>query len=203
MGTSLFKKHTSEQQTQAVAQFLPEGESFNSKNIDGTNFRKLLQGLAKEMARTEDILIETSKEHDINCANLLIEEWEHAVGIPDDCFQVEDTLEKRRTNVLVKFALMEISTEDQFIELAAELGFVIEISSGIDEITFPLTFPSIFFDTEKAGRFTMIVKINSPAGDNVFPYTFPLTFSEPGIDMIKCVLRKLKPANTNIIFKVV
>ena len=78
------KCHTQEEQATSLAQYLHNGKIFQLKNVAGSLLRKLLLGWSVELQRTEQKIKETSLNHDIFETTLLIEEWERALGIPDD-----------------------------------------------------------------------------------------------------------------------
>lgn len=194
----LFKNNNLDETTNSLAAFMPGGRVFAGKNRDGATLRKYLTGLAIELKRVEEMMNLISHEYDITVTTEFINEWESAVGIPDDCFDGTGTLEDRRKAVLAKFALMNLTTEQDFIDLAALFGVNITITTGIDEIRFPFTFPVLMFSTEKAARFTMLIEFDTVL--ETFPFTFPIPFGEGIIGLIRCLFDKLKPANVRIIY---
>jgi len=198
MGQSLFDSHTIDEHTTAIADYLPNGLVFGSKYVDQSILRKFLQGLSPEFQRAEQTLIETSVQHDINCAVDFISLWESAVGIPDSCFPATGTLTERRTHVICKLAVMNVQTEQDFIDLSEKLGFTITISSLSDSLFPPYDIPMIPA-TGSSARFIWVVTGVDPGP--VPPYDIPLflTFSS---SIIICVFELLKPAMTRIIFVV-
>jgi len=40
-----------------------------------------------------------------------LDEWERALGIPDDCFDLANTDDERRINILTKLAALGVQTE--------------------------------------------------------------------------------------------
>ena len=157
-------------------------------------------GLACELFRVEEQMNLISFEHDINVTTQFIDEWESAVGIPDACLSGAGTLEDRRRDILVKLAKMNVTTAQDFIDLAAEFGIVVTIIPGAIAGTFPMIFPLMFFPSGKAARFTMIVDF--PAALEVFPLTFPIPFGDGIIGVIKCLFNRVRPANVQIIYTV-
>jgi uncharacterized protein YmfQ (DUF2313 family) len=196
---SLFQEHTQEEMANSIADYLPNGPLFLSKKLSGTKLRSLLIGLAQQIMIAENKLELTWQELDPSTTTLLIEEWESAVGIPDECFDQFGTLADRRRNVLVKLN-SSIQTEQDFIDLAALFGFTIQISIGSEVSTFPMTFPFPLFSSEKEIRFTLIIDFNVPSSSS-FPFTFPFVFEDGGVAEVKCLFEKLKPANVNIIYR--
>ena len=196
MGTSVFESHTVEQHTQSIANFLPDGRIFAIKTIEDSTFRKFISGLAPEFQRAEDTLIETSVQHDINCAVDFLELWERAVGIPDECFPGGADLDTRRLHVILKLAQMNISTEDEFIALAAKLGFTITIDHPSANSFPPYDIP--YIPVPNLNRFTWIVE-GIGTNLNVPPYDIPL-FLDESSNILICVFEFLKPAMSQIIF---
>lgn len=194
----LFRKNTQDDITNSTVAFMPGGRVFSGKNRIDSNLRKFLNGLSKEFFRIDEQMNLMSEDHDINKTVQFIERWESAVGIPDDCFNANGTLAERRLQVLAKLARMNLTSEQDFIDLATLFGLNVTIRSGKEASTFPMTFPIILFDTEKEAKFTMIVEFESLIEG--FPFTFPFVFAESKNNLIKCLFNKLKPANIQIIY---
>lgn len=193
-----FDANTQEQNTQILANYLPNGDLLIGKNTQGTNLRKLLFGMAREMKRSEELIALFAVEHDINQTNLLIENWESALGIPDDCIEVADTIEERRRNVLLKLFSLGAQTAQDFIDIAALFGFTVTIIP-LTDVAFPpydVPFIPVGFPS---GRFVWIVE-----GENIVlgvpPYDVPFDLIV-GPTIIQCLFNQLKPANTRIIFR--
>jgi len=183
--TKLFKVVTQDEMTDSLAAFMPGGRVFASKGDNDSTLRKYLDGLAVELSRIDEQMNLMSEDHDINLTVQFLEQWESAVGIPDDCFNATGTIEERRINVLAKLARMNLTTEQDFIDLAAFLGVTITIDHGAT--------------ATKADRFTMIV--NFAISLETFPYTFPFSFGDATQGLIECIFNKLKPANVLIIYQ--
>lgn len=199
--TNLIQQHSQSKHADSVADYLPSGRLFEAARITNTNFRKLLLGLASELSIGEGYLKTISNEYDINTTTLLIEEWEGALGLPDDCFSASGTIEERRRDVLVKLASLGVQTDDDLVELGVIFGIPIVVSSGVDlGSVFPMVFPFMFFATAKDARFTIIVDFTVTAASS-FPLTFPFTFGSSEIAILECLFNKLKPANCDIIFR--
>ncbi len=191
----LFNKHDVEQHADGIAAYLPSGELFKSARISNSNFRKLLLGVAQEFVNAESYLITASEEYDIRTTSLFIEEWESALGIPDDIFTTDVTIEERRVQVLIKLMARGAQTVEDFIQLANVLGFDISITPGIEIIEFPLVFPIPMIETLVHARFIMYIQDNR----STLPLTLPFTIG--AIPMTKLIqfLNKIKPANVKII----
>lgn len=200
----LFKTKTVEQQTETLASFLPGGKPFLAKRLPQTTLYKLLYGLAVETARAEGLLNDLTYEHEIGQTSLLISRWEAALGIPDDCFSIEGSLEQRRKNVLLKLGGLGLQTEADFIDLAAVFGMQITIEKGAAYSFFPFNtlFPIEFVDCPATARFTWRIRLSSVTPACIFPFNnlFPVCFSDGFGTIVECFFNKLKPANTDLIF---
>ena len=194
----LFQRRDLDQYADSLAQYLPGGELFASKSVKNSNFRKLLTGLAGELFNANGLLIEydTLPDKTVN----FLSEWESVVGIPDCCFKGTGSNDERRRDILVKLVASGVQTAEDFIELAAIFGVTVTVNSGIDEITFPLTFPVYMFSTNKEARFTIMVRF-TVLDSSRFPLTFPIVFGSDLISILECLFLKLRPANCNVIFE--
>lgn len=198
----LFKPKSVEDQTDSLASFMPGGRPFLAARIDQTNLRKLLYGLAFELYRVENTLNDITYEHQIDKTTGLIDQWESALGIPWSCFGNTGTIEERRSNVLLKLKMHGIQTEQDFKDLAALLGYVIDIQHGSDRGIFPFRegFPIYFFDSSMTARFTQIINIYTINLPNVFPLDFPINFDGDSSRILECLFNKLIPTSVKTIF---
>jgi len=189
---------TKEEQATSLANYLPGGRAFQQKIIAGSNLRKFLLGLASELFLEEGYLRTYEEETKPDNTVLLLDEWENAVGIPDDCFPGTGTLAERRTHVLVKLASLGVQTEQDFIDLATLFGLTVTITPTIETVIFPYTFPMQFIPASQA-RFTITITF-AVVVFNAFPLTFPIQFGDPQHAILTCLYKKLKPANVDLIF---
>lgn len=187
-------------QTQLLADYLPGGRLFQSKNLSGSNLRKLLTGIAYELFTADGYLADFQEDVIPDATIYFIAEWESALGIPDECFDGTGTLDQRRTAILVKLAALGVQTLQDFQDLADLFGVTTTIHTAVSLITFPLTFPIPMFTTLKEARFTIVVDfvVAAPA---TFPLTFPSAFGENAVNVLDCLFQKLRPANCNVVFR--
>jgi uncharacterized protein YmfQ (DUF2313 family) len=195
----LVTAHTTDEQADSLADYLPNGYLFGAKKQVSTKLRKLLIGLTGLLEDAEEKINLVSDEYDIRITTLFIEEWEGFVGIPDSCFVVADTIEERRQNVLTKLGGLGVQTEADFVALAALFGLTVTITPGATSGLFPMVFPLIFFPTPKDARFTMVVNFTVDDASR-FPLTFPFTFGDAKIATLECLFNKLRPATVDVIF---
>lgn len=197
---SYLVNRTQEQQTNVLASYLPNNKIFEVKNDVDSNLRKVLLGLAQEFTNYRDSVNELVQEYFPDQTTLFIEDWEKVVGLPDDCLPIATTIEERRTNVLLKLAGINATTAKQFTDIAAILGFDIEITNAADFATFPMVFPIVMLE-EADIPFTIFVTIKNQTQAQGFPFTFPLTFAEPIEELLECLFEKLIPAHCQLFFR--
>jgi uncharacterized protein YmfQ (DUF2313 family) len=197
----LFKRHNTEEHTNSIASYFPAGDAFEAVNIDGSVARNFLKGLSIEFKRGEDALQSYIEEYGIEESEELLGRWESAIGIPDDCFSGNGSLESRRRDVVVKLAALGVQTSSDFVDLAKIFGVDITVTAGIiNANVFPFQFPIVFYPSVKAARFTIVITFDLQSGGR-FPYIFPIKFGVAEINVLECLFRKLKPANCDIIFQ--
>ncbi len=182
---------TIREHTQALSNYLPGGDLFAAKSIDTSNLYKFLNGLSPEMLKVDNF-IKTYRELIIpdKLDETFILDWEMALGIPDDCFKANGTIEERRTHVLAKLASLGVQTVADFEAMALLFGISVTVVPGIEE-----NGPGDADD-----RFRIYVRHLELPSD-AFPLTFPIVFGSKAISIITCLFDKLKPANCEVIFK--
>ena len=190
MSLTIQKKEI-EEVIRSLAAYLPGGPLWEGALIPGTNINAVIAGLSGLLLDTEvfNRIYNTEFIPSSNGTNFL-ENWEKAIGIPDDCFPGSDLNDRdiRRLHVLVKLASLGVQTADDFVRLAEILGYVgTTVTSGIDEGI-----------PEPDGQFTIVVKL---ADEGIgFIYDFPIVFVSNQQTIVECLFRKLKPDNCDIIF---
>jgi uncharacterized protein YmfQ (DUF2313 family) len=187
-------------QTDILAQYLRDDRLHEAKNKEGSTLRKILEGLALEWLNFNDKLDKVSNEYNPTSTTDLIQDWETFVGIPDSCISVASTLEQRRLNILLKLAGVNVSTETQFKNIAAILGYNIQVSNGIVTSTFPLVLPFLLIE-EASAPFTIVITLPSSLAPKGFPLTLPFTLTSQQPQILNCLFNKLKPANTQLFFR--
>ena len=178
--TNKFEKHTLEQNTQSLVNTLPNGGTFIAKNIRESNLRNFLSGVSGEISRIESLLVDITEEYYLPQTTLLLDRWEKALGIPDDCFKTNEDLETRIIHCLAKFLAMGTQTEQNFIDIALLFGKVVTV---VDDPAQP---------------YVIIIKGDELVGD-VPPYDVPFSLNT-GETTLECFFNKLKPANCIIQF---
>jgi uncharacterized protein YmfQ (DUF2313 family) len=190
---------TPEDYAQVLADLLPRGWAW--PRDPQTVLMRVFAGLAVEYSRVNvrdcDLLAESYP----GTAFETLPDWERITGLPDECLPAgDDNLQRRRAAVLFKLAARGGASKEYFIWIASILGFEITITE---------------FQPFRAGR--------NRAGDrvygedwnyvwrvNAYDYTFVFfragrstasnRLREWGNAILECVLNRLKPAHTILLF---
>lgn len=188
-----FKPNSIDKNTQVLANYLPSGELYRAKNIEDSNLRKMLKALSYEYTRLQEKINELVEEHYLPTTVNLLDLWEKALGIPDECFSNMVSIEQRQLQIVAKLAKMNLTTEQDWIDLAALFGYEIKIEY--------VTYPSDYASSWKEAKFSMIVRfINfDDPQSNVFPCKFPILFDGQS-NMLVCLFEKCKAADTKVIY---
>jgi uncharacterized protein YmfQ (DUF2313 family) len=196
----MFKERTQAQQASVLAQYLRDDDLHVAKNKEDSILRKVMLGLASEWLNFRSSLNDVVSQYNPNNTTSLIEEWEGFVGIPDSCIAVASTLEQRRLNVLLKLSGINVSTAKQFKNVAAILGYSIQVSNGVDTSTFPLQLPFLLI-SQASAPFTIVITLPASLKPAGFPLTLPFKLTAQQPTILKCLFNKLKPANTQLFFR--
>lgn len=186
---------------QLLASLLPPGLIWprDAESVLGRLLMALAEELARIDARAEDLI----NESDPRTTFELLSEWEVAYGLPDKCSGLSASLAERRAAVHSKLTKTGGQTPAFFVELALGLGSVITI-----EEFEPFTCGA----GSRAGRSlgSMDVRywwrvhgLDTPA---VFlfhagAWTAGNSIAALGTRDVECVLRELKPAQSELFFK--
>lgn len=191
-------RHSLDQHTRSLADYLPNGRMFEAKNINDSNFRQLLRGLSGELFTAEGYLATLEQEYFPDLTNLFLDEWEQALGIPDDCFDGQGDNNTRRRDIIVKLSALGIQTADDFVTLAAVFGKIVTVTPLADEAFPPLPVPFTPIGLPE-GRFIMVVQgVDLISG--VPPYDVPFDLIV-GESVLECVFNNQAPANGDVIFR--
>jgi uncharacterized protein YmfQ (DUF2313 family) len=198
-----FQAHTVEEHQQALGQYFLNDRLGTNKNIIGSNLYKMFMGLAGEFQRVDALFQSVWDETNILTTQDInyIELWEGAVGIPNSYFTQTTSLslDSRRQQVLIQLRSLGVLTEQDFIDLAALLGYIITIQQGIEALYPPYSVPFIPMGNENQARFVMIVYGLGGSLTNYPPYDVPFIPINPG-SQLQILFNILKPSNTIILY---
>jgi len=183
----------------AMQGLLPPGAAW-SKDPDAYTTR-LLGGLAQEMARVDGRTAGLLEEADPRTTAELFADWERVAGLPDDCvtaFAGTQTVDQRRAALVGRLATLGGQSRAYYIALAASLGYTVSITEFVPH-TVDSTVDDPLYDTP----WTYAWQVNAPL--NTITYAdVDSTVDEPlaswGSSLLECVLARVRPAHTTLIF---
>ena len=187
-------------QAQLLANYLPNGKFWESKNIDESDLRKLLNAFGKEYVNIDDTLKWLKRETNILTTFDLIEFWEDAYGIPDEkgTFTIENKkIEERRFNLYIKELMDGADRVEDWEEIAKKLGFNCKVYPASKTAKFPYTFPIRFYSRP---RYYIVVDLYGVDTPSVFPLQFPFSFGENKVVLLQKIFDIIKPADTIVVY---
>jgi uncharacterized protein YmfQ (DUF2313 family) len=189
---------------QMLRQLLPRGAAWEFAP-DGT-FARLLEALAAEFARIDVRAIELLDEADPRTALETLIDWERVAGLPDACTGQPDNVRERQIALVQKLTSIAGQTPADFIELAALIGFEIDIEEHrplrtgflvgdrCNDEAWAFAWTVIVQPFDGAGRPVLAVahfKVGDPVGTRVRGF---------GSLDLECVIRRAAPSHTTVIF---
>ena len=150
---------------------------------------RMFEGLAQELARIDGRCWALINEADPRSTQELFTDWQREFGLPDPCVLAlggTQTGAQLRAALLGRINSVGGSTAAYFTNVAATLGFAIHI-------------------TECLGCNTPYQwQVEVSIGKSLTPFSFASDFSEPwatwGSTLLECVLKRLAPAHTDLVF---
>lgn len=192
------RENIEENQADYLARYLPDGEAWKSKWIEGSNLRKLLIGLGKEFGNIEQRNAWLKRELNILTTEDLIEYWEKDYGIPDEVFTITGkSIKERQLNLAIKEIMNGADQAPDWEYIAKQFGFDVKVHAGGDVVKFTYTFPIIFADYPK---YTIIVDMLNVLAPSDFTLKFSVVFGEDRANLLKKVFEIIKPVDCVIIY---
>lgn len=187
---------TSDQYLDQLQALLPPGAAW-TREKDAT-LSKVLHGFGDELARVDlrgDQLID---EADPRTTFEMLGEWEQVAGLPDTCVGPSQTLAQRRSALLQKLTTLGGQSRAYFIAVALALGFEITISEFLEHTVEDDVEHQLF-----GADWNFTWQVNS-ALNTVTEITVEDTAEDPlawwSNLPLECVINRLKPAHTHVIF---
>ena len=178
---------------------LPPGPAWSKD--DSAIITRTFGALAAELARVDDRAWDMLDEADPRSTNELFTDWERVAGLPDACVVAiggTQSLDQRRASLVGKLVTIGGQSIAYFVALALSLGYVITITefhahTVIDDVNHP------FYDVPwnfawQVNGITNTITYLSVIG----PVSDPL--AAWGNTLLQCVLQRLKPAHTTVLF---
>ena len=170
---------------------------------------RTLAAFADEFARVDARALALLEEADPLSALELLEDWERAVGLPDDCAPGGGAIRERQLAIARKLASLGGQSRATFVDLAALLGLEVEI----DEFApFAAGRPAGTPVYNLAWRFAFAVRTLPPSlsslATSVFTVeNFAAGRSQAGDPLrafgsadLECLINRAKPAHTEALF---
>lgn len=154
----------------------------------------------------------TSRELDYRTTTQMLVEWETAVGLPDNCLPVGQTVEERRQWIAFRLNKRRWSRLADWYELAALFGLQVRITPGF-EVQKPSLFKQVFPIPvrllPKLGRFRVYIDVLGQEyggfpydGTSITEHKFPIPLGGYTGDFggFQCMIERVKPANVLIVW---
>lgn len=181
-----------------LASLLPQGILWE-RGADPTMDRLLLW-MARELARIDQRIADLLREADPRETVEMLPDWEAEVGLPDPCSGPASTSAGRRAEVLQRLRMQGGASRAYFIALAETLGYQ---GATITEFR-PFTARSACREAVTAPAWWWTWRLNIMAEFTIRRFTARSAASEPlrawGDDALECIVRRLKPAHTHVLF---
>lgn len=178
---------------------LPPGPAWPKD--DAATLTRLFGALAAELSRVDGRAWQLVEEADPRTTGELFADWERVAGLPDACaeaFGGTQTPAQRRAALVAKLVTLGGQTPAYFIGLAAALGYAITITefrkhTVLSDVNYPLYNDAWHFAWQVNAALNTVTNFNVKS--NV---TEPL--ASWGNALLECVINRLKPAHTHVLF---
>lgn len=155
------------------------------------------QTFARNSARAADLLQECFP----STTTELLSEWESSLGLPDPCAGSAATVAQRRAQVVARLSDGGGSSPQYYIDFAAALGYVIEITE-FKPSRFGKKFGEPFGGTDWAYAWQVTIP-SFVVTHRQFGDPFGMPFATWGATVAQCELLSRKPAHTILSFNYV
>lgn len=187
---------TADQYRDQLQALLPQGAVWPRDR--GSTLSGILQGFALELARVDLRGEQLVEEADPRTTQEMLSDWERVAGLPDPCVGPGQTTGQRRAALLQKLTKLGGQSPAYYVEVALALGFAITIDEYLEH-TVEDDVENELFGTEWAYAW----RVNS-ALNTVVELTVADTVDDPlaywSNVPLECVISRLKPAHTVVIF---
>lgn len=160
----------------------------------------LLRGVADELARAHNRALDTLGESDPRSAYEMLAAWERNAGLPDPCTTGAESVAERQLRLHQKITSRGGQSRDFFIALAETLGY---LGATISEFR-PFTAVSACEDSLDPDPWRFVWRLDLPQSTRVVEMTADSACDDAlrvwGDTTLECVITRLKPAHTHIMF---
>ena len=98
---------------------LPRGKAWLLRDRS----RRFVQGVAVELARAHNWIVDLIAEMDPSTSTDLLEAWERSVGLPESGDEIAGTTAERRLDIAAKIIARQIRTSADWVALAEGAGY--------------------------------------------------------------------------------
>lgn len=178
---------------------LPPGPAW-PKDADAP-LTKMLTGLAQELSRVDARALQLADEVDPRTTAELFADWERVAGLPDACviaFAGDQTAAQRRASLVGRLATLGGQSAAYYIALAASLGYTVTITefwehSVADDVEHGLYGAAWNFAWQVSGALNTVtdITVESLVEDAISIW---------GNTLLECVIKRLAPAQSTVLF---
>lgn len=168
--------------------------------IGGVNDADLeIEGAALDRAqkRARDLLNEMQPD----TSSEMLADWERVLGLPDPCMGMLTTLQERRAAVMAKWREKGGASRGYFIGVAKKLGYDVTIT---EMGPFMVGRSAVGDCLSQNADWIHVWRVNAPETTVRYFRAGQSTAGDPlakwGNEMLECIIRKLKPAHTQVLF---
>lgn len=162
---------------------------------------RLFHGLAGELARVDGRAWQLLEEADPRTVAELFLDWERVAGLPDACaeaFGGAQSMTQRRSALIGKLTTLGGQSPAYFIGVAAALGYAVTISEFSahtveDDVNYEIWGIAWNFAWQVNAALNTVTKLTVAS-----PVDEPL--ASWGNALLECVIERLKPAHTEVLF---
>ena len=168
---------------------------------DDATLTKLLGGLAGELARVDGRARTLVEEADPRTAAELFADWERVAGLPDACaiaFGGDQNVAQRRAALVGRLTTLGGQSAAYYIGLAAAMGYAITVTdftehTVVDDVEHPMYDSAWAFVWQVNAALNTVIEITveSPVDEPIASW---------GNALLECVIRRLAPAHTSVLF---
>lgn len=178
---------------------LPEGPIW--PRLLGSRLADLLDGMAAELGRVHNRAVDLLEEADPRSAYEMLSAWERVAGLPDECTVVgAETFAERQLRVAQKITSRGGQSRAYYIGVADQLGYP---GAKITEFR-PFTCESACDDSLDPDPWRFVWRLEIQQATRIIEMTCESACDEAirvwGDFALECVIEKLKPAHTKVLF---
>ena len=178
---------------------LPPGPAWSMD--DDALLTRMLGGLAAELARVDGHAWQLLEEADPRTVAELFADWERVAGLPDVCavaFGGDQAVAQRRAALIGRLTTTGGQSSAYFVGIAAALGYAITITEfGEHSVNGDVLHPIY------GAAWNFAWQVNA-ALNTITEITVDSTADDPlaawGNALLECVINRLKPAHTNVLY---